>query len=195
MNNEFDAFEQRIHDALQGDEMPGADFSRRVMAQVRETSQHKASRSMPRFKVWQIAACIAVVVLAVPAIWLSTMRCGSAGPKTTMEAAEDCAPEEAPAAAEESFSLTAVNGAMDCEPAEGAMEEPKAKAQDNVNQETVVISDPDVAAEVLAWLEENGYVDDGGYLLSAEEAEALMKSVPQAQLPLCTVQLILEGGQ
>ena len=191
MKNEFDAFEQRLSDALQGDEMPQADFVNKVMTRVRETPQKKAKKVTPRFKTWQIAACAAVVaVVAVPVVFMTTMRVGSAAPA----AAADCAApaEGEPAAAEESFTMTAENGMVDYGVTEDSME---AKSKANVNQETVTISDPDVAEAVRAWLEENGYVDDGGYLLSAEEAAQLMENVPQAELPLCTVQLILEAAE
>lgn len=187
MKDEFDAFEQRLSNALQGDEMPQTDFMDKVMAQVRETPQEKKTKSVPKFKTWQIAACAAVVaVVAVPAIFMATMRAGSAAPA----AADCCAPEESPVeGGVEAFSYSMTADA-----------EPKAKEEAvndaaNVTQETVTISDPDVVEEALAWLEENGYVDDGGYLLSAEEAAELMKAVPRAELPLCTVQLILEGGE
>lgn len=187
MKDEFDAFEQRLSNALQGDEMPQTDFMDKVMAQVRETPQEKETKSVPKFKTWQIAACAAVVaVVAVPLIFATTMRAGSAAPA----AADCCAPEESPMeGGVEAFSYSMTADA-----------EPKAKEEAvndaaNVTQETVTISDPDVVEEALAWLEENGYVDDGGYLLSAEEAAELMKAVPQAELPLCTVQLILEGGE
>lgn len=187
MKSEFDAFEQRLSHALQGDEMPQADFVNKVMAQVRETPQEKKTRSAPKFKTWQIAACAAVVaVVAVPLIFATTMRAGSAAPA----AADCCAPEESPVeGGAEAFSYSMTADA-----------EPKAKEEAvndlaNVTQETVTISDPDVVKEALAWLEENGYVDDGGYLLSAEEVMQLMESVPQAELPLCTVQLILEAAE
>lgn len=187
MKNEFDAFEQRLSHALQGDEMPQADFVNKVMAQVRETPQEKKTKSAPKFKTWQIAACAAVVaVVAVPVVFMTTMRCGSAAPA----AADCCAPEESPVeGSAEAFSYSVTADA-----------EPKAKEEAvndsaNVTQETVTISDPDVVKEALAWLEENGYVDDGGYLLSAEEAAQLMKAVPRAELPLCTVQLILEAAE
>ena len=188
MKNEFDAFEQRLSHALQRDEMPQADFVNKVMAQVRETPQEKKTRFAPKFKTWQIAACAAVVaVVAVPLIFATNMRAGSAAPA----AADCCAPEESPVesggAEAFSYSMTA-----DAEPKE---KQESVNDSANVMQETVTIADPAVAKEVLAWLDENGYVDDGGYLLSAEEAAELMKAVPQAGLPLCTVQLILEGGQ
>ena len=190
MKNEFDAFEQRLSHALQGDEMPQTDFVNKVMAQVRETPQEKKTKSVPKFKTWQIAACAAVVaVVAVPLMFATTMRAGSAAPA----AAADCAApaEGEPAAAEESFTMTAENGMVDYGVTQDSME---AKSKANETQETVIISDPDVVKEALAWLEENGYVDDGGYLLSAEEAAELMKAVPRAELPLCTVQLVLEDG-
>ena len=188
MKDEFDAFEQRLSNALQGDEMPQTDFMDKVMAQIRETPQESAKKPTSKFKPWQIAACAAVVaVVAVPAIFMATMRAGSAAPAA---AADCCAPEESPmegGVEAFSYSMTA-----DAEPKakEGAVNDAA-----NVTQETVTISDPDVVEEALAWLEENGYVDDGGYLLSAEEAAELMKAVPRAELPLCTVQLILEGGE
>ena len=188
MKNEFDAFEQRLSHALQGDEMPQADFVNKVMAQVRETPQEKKTKSAPKFKTWQIAACAAVVaVVAVPLMFATTMRAGSAAPA----AADCCAAEESSVegGGAEAFSYSMTADA-----------EPKTKQEavnDSVNvmQETVTISDPAVVKEALAWLEENGYVDDGGYLLSAEEVAVLMEAVPQADLPLCTVQLILEGSK
>ena len=193
MAETFDAFEEKLHDALTGEEMPGEEFAQRVMAQVRLMPQEQSAprdRKMPKMKLWQIAACAAVVVLAIPVIRLTTMRAGSAAPA----AAADCAAteegymEEEPAA-EEDMTDGLANG------------EQKMKSGVSVNdtanmeQETVVLSDPALIEQVLAWLEEMGYANDGGYLLSAQEVAALNEAVPDLALPLCTVQLILEAAE
>ena len=194
MKNEFDAFERRLSDALQGDEMPRADFVDRVMTQVRETPQEDVSRKpAPKFRAWRLAACAAAVaVVAVPLLFAVTMRAGSAAP----EAADCCAPAEAPTeGGAETFSYSMTGEETEPADMKQKAEEDSVNAAANVMQETVTVSDPAVAKEVLAWLTENGYVDDGGYLLSAEEAAALMDAVPQAELPLCTVQLIVEAGE
>lgn len=190
MKNEFDAFEQRLSDALQGDEMPSPEFVSRVMAQVRETPQEKSTRPTPKFKVWQVAACAAVVLLAVPVIRLTTMRCGSAAPAAAADcAAEECAPAEAPADGGMAYSFsTAENGTMQ-------EDQMKVEPEANEQQSMVTVSDPVLVRETKAWLGEMGYADDGGYVLSAEEAVELNRAVPGLDLPVCTVQLILEDGQ
>lgn len=190
MKNEFDDFEQRLSDALQSDEMPSPEFTSRVMAQVRETPQEKKSTSMPKVKIWQVAACAAVVLLAVPVFRLTTMRCGSAAPAAAADcAAEECAPAEAPAEG------GAVYGFSAAETQSAQNDKMEVNSAANVQQTVVTVSDPGLVKAAGAWLEEMGYADDGGYVLSAEEAVELNRAVPGLDLPVCTVQLILEGGQ
>ena len=200
MMETFDPFEEKLQKSLQSDEMPSPDFSARVMAQVRQTPQEAAvsQKAMPKIKIWQSAACAALVIVAFPVLRLTTMRAGSAAPR--MAAAADCAATEECAAPAE------------CEPK--CKEAPAAEAGGSVNgavidifptaqydmsqslngeQTTVTVYDTALAQELRQWLSERGYVDDGGYVLSSEEVQALKEAFPEMQLPDGTVQLILEA--
>ena len=50
-----------------------------------------------------------------------------------------------------------------------------------------------MAQELRQWLSERGYVDDGGYVLAAQEVQLLNEAFPELNLPACTIQLILEA--
>ena len=199
----FDSFEEKLHRSLQGDGTPSPDFAERVMAQIRRTPQEKAipgkrvsASKTPKIKVWQIAACIALLVLAFPVVRLTAMRAGSAAPKMAgMEAAEgaapgDCESPSEPAAAAYSYqynsSYTEVKENTD------AGEDSGLASQADQIQATLTVSDETLAEALRQWLDKHGYVDDGGYVLSAAEVQKLDKVFPELDLPVCTVQLILE---
>ena len=199
MRNDFDVFETRLNRALEGKEEPAPDFAARVMAQVCQTPQEKSGKTAMGKKWWPLAAaCAALVVIAIPFFRIATMKAGAAAPMM----AADCATEECAPAENCMEGMAVVEESDICEePASqrndvaAAYSYSKGKeAQEDDGWETVVVS-PDLAVQVRAWLEENGYVDDGGYLLSARETEDLNEAVPELHLPDCTVQLILADGE
>ena len=188
------AFEEKFRESLRSDEMPSADFTTRVMAQVAKTPQVKAGSSKRTWKVvLTAAACFAVVAVAVPVVFFGTMRAGSAAP----EAASDCA---APAAAEpaceenaaeggvvNSFSVTADNAAE--EEAAGAV---KDKAE--LAAEEVTVSDTALCRQAREILSEMGLESDSGtYVLTAEQTAALQEAMPELKLPAGDFILVLEG--
>lgn len=190
---QFDAFEQKLTDSLQSDEMPSADFTARVMAQVAKTPQVRAGSSKRTWKiVLTAAACLAVVCVAVPVVFFGTMRAGSAAPET----ASDCA---APAAAEpaceenaaeggvvNSFSVTADNAAQ--ENAAGAV-----KNKDESAAEEVSVSDAALCQKAREILSEMGLESDSGsYALTAEQGLALHGAMPELKLPAGAFILVLE---
>ena len=190
---QYDAFEQKLTGALRSGEMPSADFTARVMAQVAKTPQVKAD---PSKRTWKIvltaAACLAVVVIAVPVLFFGTMRAGSAAPR----AASDC---EAPAAMEpaceedaaesgvvNSFSVTADSAAQ--ENAAGAV-----KNKDESAEEEVSVSDAALCQKAREVLSEMGLESDSGsYVLTAKQGSALLEAMPELKLPEGDFVLILE---
>ncbi len=191
---QFDAFEQRLTDSLHSDEMPSADFTARVMAQVAKTPQVKAA---PSQRTWKIAltaaACLVVVCVAIPVVFFGTMRAGSAAPETAFDCAAPAAMEPAceENAAEggvvNSFSVTADNAAE--EETAGAV-----KNKDESAAEEVSVSDAALCRQAREVLSEMGLESDSGYYaLTAEQGLALHEALPELKLPVGAFVLILEG--
>lgn len=219
MTSPQDSFEVLLHDALQSSEQPSADFSARVMAQVAQTPQVKPVS--PK-RVWKtvaaIAACLAVTVIAVPAVLFGTMRAGSAAPA---QAAEDCCTEsecitdaaeeipqddfiaqnfasDAPTDRKDAANETQASGSVGndfglCQapaPEEaGAPNAPNAK-----ETETVSISDAALQQQVREWLTAQGIsIDsDGTCCLTAQQTEALQTAIPALELPAGACMLAME---
>ena len=192
---QYDGFEQAFSGALSSEEMPSADFTARVMAQVAKTPQVKTAS--PR-RTWKIAltaaACLAVVAVAVPMVFFGTMRAGSAAPK----AADCAAPAEASAACEESaavngtvnnFSVTADSAEAEYDNAAGAIKE-----KNELPTEEVAVSDTELCAKAREILSEMGLdSDSGSYVLTAEQAAALHEAMPELKLPIGGFVLVLEA--
>lgn len=191
----FDRFDDLLAQSLQGDEQPSPDFTARVMAEVRTTSQRK--RRSPYLKaVAGLAACAAIVILAIPLL----------SPKGSMApAAADCAAsEEADCeaiicddAGEDSVAEA------ESEPAHGTpqvSEEAKDTAQEELRTnmtlsasqkndcDSIAVLCPDeksLCDEAAVWLTECGIEpqEDGLYHLSTETAAALAEAIPELNLP------------
>ena len=208
--NELDAI---IREALQGEEAPDAHFTEKVMEQVARTPQ---KRAVPRKKIIvSLAACAAVLVVALPILRLSTLRMGKSAADceaavclTDECVAEDSvaarsAPAEAPAAPAVDDSLTMFNSAADGGVSYDS-EEDGSKAVNEMQKSlkatgrAMVMIDPALCAEVRTWLEENGFppakeAQQIEFDLTAEQAAALREAFPDLALPdgACTV--CLEG--
>lgn len=190
---QFDAFEQKLTDSLQSDEIPSADFTARVMAQVAKTPQVRAGSSKRTWKiVLTAAACLAVVCVAVPVVFFGTMRAGSAAPETASDCAAPAAMEPAceENAAEggvvNSFSVTADNAAE--EEAAGAVKDKAALAAEEVS-----VSDEALCQKAREILSEMGLESDSGsYALTAEQGLALHGAMPELKLPAGAFILVLE---
>ena len=191
----FDRFDELLAQSLQSDEQPSSDFTARVMAEVRSTPQRK--RKSPYLKAAAgLAACIAVVILAIPLL----------SPKgSSMAPAADCAaPQEAnyDAAAcddagdaaiyeEEAESASKVSQTPE-KRKDDAPEEPPANMmmtapQREPDSNTAVFCPDDRALcdDAAVWLKEQGIEpqEDGFYYLTADTAEALAKAFPELKLP------------
>lgn len=204
--NELDAI---IREALQSEEAPDAHFTEKVMEQVARTPQ---KRAVPRKKVIvSLAACAAVLVVALPILRLSTLRMGKSAADceaavclTDGCVAEDsAAAEDAPAAPAGDDSLTMFNSAADGGVSYDS-EEDRSKVINEMQKSlkatgrAMVMIDPALCAEVRTWLEENGFppVKEEQQIefdLTAEQAAALRAAFPDLSLPdgACTV--CLEG--
>lgn len=191
---QYDGFEQAFSGALSSEEMPSADFTARVMAQVAKTPQVKTAS--PR-RTWKIAltaaACLAVVAVAVPMVFFGTMRAGSAAPKAAdcaaPAAAEDCAEEEV--ANDFVFMTETPTESMTAE--NGAIKE-KSDADSGESYEEVRVSNTDLCQQVREILSEMGLdSDSGSYVLTAEQAAALHEAMPELKLPIGVFALVLEG--
>ena len=191
---QYDGFEQVFSGALSSEEMPAADFTARVMAQVVKTPQVKDGSSRRTWKiVLTAAACLAVVVIAVPVLFFGTMRAGSAAPKSAdcaaPAAAEDCAEEEV--ANDFVFMTETPTESMTAE--NGAIKE-KSDADSGEGYEEVCVSNTDLCQQVREILGEMGLVSDSGYyMLTAEQAAALHEAMPELKLPTGAFALVLEG--
>ena len=193
---QYDAFEEEFATALHTEEMPSADFSARVMAQVAKTPQVKAGSSKRTWKIGlTAAACLAVVVIAVPVLFFGTMRAGSAAPESADCAApaeaEDCAEEEtcyeftAPAEAP-TESAIAANGAAKVDSDVDSGASPK--------EEEVVVSNTELCAKAREIAEEMGAEGDGSrYYLTQQQSAVLHEALPELKLPVGGFVLILEG--
>ena len=193
---QYDAFEEEFATALHTKEMPSADFSARVMAQVAKTPQVKAGSSRRTWKiVLTAAACFAVAAIAVPMVFFGTMRAGSAAP-----AASDCA---APAAAEDCAEEEIAN--VFTAPTEMPTESivsanGEAKNQSDVDsgaspkEEEVTVSSTELCAKAREIAEEIGAEGDGSrYYLTEQQAALLHEAMPELKLPIGGFVLVLEG--
>ena len=196
---QYDAFEQKLTDALQSDEQPSADFTARVMAQVTQTPQLQAGSSKRTWKiVLTAAACLAVAAVALPVLFFGTMRAGSAAP-----AASDCgaAPAEAEGFEAEAQEDDAANdfAFMTEAPTVGASAEngeiKQLSEADSVEDfEEVSVSDTTLCQRAREILSEIGLESDSGYyVLTAEQGTALHDAMPELKLPKGAFALILEG--
>ena len=195
---QYDAFEQKLTNALQSDEQPSADFTARVMAQVAQTPQIKTGFSRRTWKiVLTAAACLAVAAVAVPVLFFGTMRAGSAAP-----AASDCAaPAEAEGFAMEAQEDGAANdfAFMTEAPTVGASAEngeikQKNDADSVEDYEEVSVSDTALCQRAREILSEIGLESVSGYyVLTAEQGAALQDAMPELKLPEGAFALILEG--
>ena len=194
--------------ALQGDEQPSADFSRRVMEAVSQTRQE---RPASRRKIWtSLAACAAVLLVALPLVRLSTLRMGA------VKSADDCATQECVTGA----GLNGADGADDYDAEDGnaynqftlppeetkkvpdrdnsgslLLQEQTPDKNEKQTEDPVVLTGKGRCAAVRNWLEENGVAataeDPAAYVLTAEQAAALQAALPQWDLPdgACTIRL------
>jgi len=198
MTNE-DRFDALLREALQGDEQPSPDFTARVMAQVEKTPQRKPAP--PRKKLWlSLAACAAVVVLALPVLRLSTLRMGSAA--DCAAPAEACETEEAvefPAAEERSGAMdSSVNTTLapENEALKDAAETDEALHEKCApSRSAVTIDDDELCAALRQWLAEHDIASDDGttFPLTAKQAQLMEQSSPEVSLPDYDCQLILNG--
>ena len=193
---QYDAFEQKLADALQSDEMPSADFAARVMAQAAKTPQAKTGSSKRTWKiVLTAAACFAVAAIAVPMVFFGTMRAKSAAPEAAYDCAAPAAGEEAAAedAAENNvlFSMEAPTESITVE--NGAIKE-KSDADSISSYEEVSVSNTELCQQAREILSEMGMESDSGYyVLTAEQGAALHEVMPELKLPAGAFVLILEG--
>ena len=193
---QYDAFEQALSGALSSEEMPSADFTERVMAQVVQTPQVKAGSSKRTWKiVLTAAACLAVIAVAVPVVFFSTMRAGSAAP----ESADCAAPAEAEECAEDDAasdfamiteapaeSVTAANGEAKGKSDVDSSASPK--------EEEVAVSNTELCARARETAEELGAEGDGSrYYLTQQQAAVLHEAMPELKLPAGGFVLVLEG--
>ena len=202
----YDAFEEKLADALHTEEMPSADFTARVMTQVAKTPQTKAGSSKRTWKIiLTAAACFAVVAVALPLVFFGTMRAGSAAP----EAADCAAPAEAeeaamkPAAEADGGAVNdCVEDCMEMEEtplqsnlsAESEAVKEKTDATENSAYEEVAFGDTELCRQVREILGEMGLVSDSGtYVLTAEQVAVLQEALPELELPEGAFVLILEG--
>ena len=193
---QYDGFEEKFAEALHTEEMPSADFTARVMAQVAKTPQVKAGFSRRTWKiVLTAAACFAVAAIAVPMVFFGTMRAGSAAPAASdcaaPAAAEDCAEEEianvftAPADSP-TGSIVSANG--------------EAKSQSDVDsgaspqEEEISLSNAELCTKAREIAEEIGAEGDGSrYYLTQQQAALLHEAMPELELPTGGFVLVLEG--
>ena len=190
----FDRFDDLLAQSLHGDEQPSPDFTARVMAQVRATPQRK--RRSPYLKIAAgLAACAAIVILAVPLL----------SPKGSMAPAADCAaPEETNCETavcddagdttvyeEESESVPELSQApekrKDSTPAEPPANMMMTAPPREPDSDTAVFCPDDKALcdDAAVWLKEQGIEpeDDGLYHLTADTAADLAEALPELELP------------
>lgn len=206
MIHDLDSFELLVRDALQSDEQPGAGFTDAVMARVAVTPQAAPQKkAVPYGKYIAAAAACLVLVYAgtIPLRW----RAGSAGPQNASSASSTA---ESPAQAEE-FSSNSAYGApaARADEADGsaleAVSEPTAashsfydtkrseSAQDNGDIPVYTVSDPAACTALRTWLDEHGYIDDGGYVLHADDVASMAEAVAEYPLPAGDCVLVLEA--
>lgn len=214
---DFDKFDELLRDALASDETPSSDFTRRVMAQVAATPQTRPTRRpLPYLKV--AAAAAACLVLVYVGTLPLRMRAGSAAPKnqaystaTTDSAAAEAAPEaaempdETAGSAEDNYSFATDNGLEASLRQESAANDALASASQKAaavgyrlevsqREDCVTVcrlTTPAGCAAAELWLAEQGFADDGGYVLHAVDVAAMNEALPGLSLPEGDCVLIL----
>lgn len=214
---EFDGFDAFVRQALASDEMPSPDFMERVMAQVAVTPRERVRRrAFPYAKV--AAAAAACLVLAyVGTIPLRT-RMGSAAPKnqaystaTTDSAAMEAAPEaeempdETAGSAEDYYGFSADSKLENSLTEEAARNDALVSASQKAaavgyrvevsqREDGVTVcrlTTPAGCAAAELWLAEQGFADDGGFVLHADDVAAMNAALPGLSLPEGDCVLIL----
>jgi len=190
---QYDAFEQRLSDALHTGEMPSEGFTARVMAQVAQTPQVKAGSSRQTRKILlTAAACLAVAAIAVPVVFFGTMRAGSAAPESAdcaaPAAAENCEEEEV-----QEFTMMAEESKETANSNDAETDQTGVESGADPTEE-VAVSNTELCAEARKILSGMGLESDSGYYsLSAQQVEALHEAMPELELPAGPFVLILEG--
>lgn len=214
--NDFDKFDEMMRDALVSDETPSSDFTRRVMAQVAATPQERPRRrAFPYLKV--AAAAAACLVLVYVGTLPLRMRAGSAAPKAAYSTAtgDSAAAEAAPEAAEmpdetaggtaENYDFSTDNGLEASLRQESDTNDALASASQKAaavgyrlevsqREDGVTVcrlTTPAGCAAAELWLAEQGFADDGGYVLHAVDVAAMNEALPGLSLPEGDCVLIL----
>ena len=215
--NAFDKFDEMMRDALVSDETPSSDFTRRVMAQVAATPQERLRRrAFPYLKV--AAAAAACLVLVYVGTLPLRMRMGSAAPKNqaystattdsaAMEAAPEAAemPDETAGGTEDSYGFAAdnsleaslreesgTNDALITASQKAAAIGYRVEVSQREDGVTVCkLTTPAGCAAAELWLAEQGFADDGGYVLHAVDVAAMNEALPGLSLPEGDCVLIL----
>ena len=210
---DFDKFDEMMRDALVSYETPSSDFTRRVMAQVAATPQERPLRRA--FPYWKVAAAAAacLVLVYVGTIPLR-MRMGNAAPQAAystdsaaMEAAPEAAeaPDEAAGGTAESYDFSTDNGLEASLRQESAANDALASASQKAaaigyrlevsqREDGVTVcrlTTPAGCAAAELWLAEQGFADDGGYVLHAVDVAAMNAALPGLSLPEGDCVLIL----
>ena len=214
---DFDKFDELLRDALASNETPSSDFARRVMAQVAATPQARPTRRpFPYLKV--AAAAAACLVLVYVGTLPLRMRAGSAAPKnqaystaTTDSAAMEAAPEaeempdETAGGTEDSYGFAADNSLEASLREESGTNDALASASQKAaaigyrlevaqREDGVTVcklTTPAGCAAAELWLAEQGFADDGGYVLHAVDVAAMNAALPGLSLPEGDCVLIL----
>lgn len=214
---DFDKFDELLRDALVSDETPSSDFTRRVMAQVAATPQTRPTRRpLPYLKV--AAAAAACLVLVYVGTLPLRMCAGSAAPGnaaystvTSDSAAAEAAPEtgEMPDATagstEDNYGFAADNSLEASLRQESATNDALASASQKAaavgyrlevsqREDGVTVcrlTTPAGCAAAELWLAEQGFADDGGYVLHAVDVAAMNEALPGLSLPEGDCVLIL----
>lgn len=214
--NDFDKFDEMMRDALVSDETPSSDFARRVMAQVAATPQERPRRrAFPYLKV--AAAAAACLVLVYVGTLPLRMRAGSAASNAAYSTvtSDSAAPEAAPEA-EEMPDETAGGTAEGYEVANHNSLETGLRQESSTNDALASASQkaaavgyrlevstredgvtvcrlttPAGCAAAELWLAEQGFADDGGYVLHAVDVAAMNEALPGLSLPEGDCVLIL----
>lgn len=215
--NDFDKFDEMMRDALVSDETPSSDFTRRVMAQVAATAQERPRRrAFPYLKV--AAAAAACLVLVYVGTLPLRMRMGSAAPENAaystattdsaaMEAAPEAAemPDETAGGTEDSYGFAADNSLEASLREESGTNDALASASQkaaaigyrvevSTREDGVTVcrlTTPAGCAAAELWLAEQGFADDGGYVLHAVDVAAMNEALPGLSLPEGDCVLIL----
>ena len=214
---DFDKFDELLRDALVSDETPSSDFTRRVMAQVAATPQERPRRrAFPYLKV-AVAAAACLVLVYVGTLPLR-MRAGSAAPGnaaystvTSDSAAAESAPEagempdETAGSTEDNYGFAADNSLETSLRQESATNDALASASQKAaavgyrlevsqREDGVTVcrlTTPAGCAAAELWLTEQGFADDGGYVLHAVDVAAMNEALPGLSLPEGDCVLIL----